>query len=57
MEMLRTFNMSIGLTIVTKEKYADNVINHITLKGINCYKIGNIVKGNKTVQVKGSFNW
>ena len=55
--MLRTFNLGVGLTIVAKKKYANDIIKHMKSHDINSYVIGDIVKGNKTVIVNGEFNW
>ena len=56
-EMLRTFNLGVGLTVVAKKKYANDIIKHMESHKINAYVIGEIVKGNKTVIVNGKFNW
>lgn len=56
-EMLRTFNMSIGLVIVCPEASKSRVMNHILEQNINCYEIGEIVLGNQKVQTVGSLNW
>ena len=56
-EMLRTFNLGVGLTVVAKKEYADKIINHMKSYDINAYEIGKIVKGNKTVTVTGILNW
>lgn len=56
-EMIRTFNMGVGLTVVVPEKYANEVKMHIKNKGINCYEIGKIVEGNKQVITYNDLNW
>ena len=56
-EMLRTFNLGVGLTVVCKKQYANDIIKHMKNHKINAYVIGNIIKGNKTVIVNGEFNW
>ena len=56
-EMLRTFNLGVGLTVVAKNEYAKDIIKHMKSKKNNSYIIGEIVKGNKDVIVEGSFNW
>ena len=56
-EMLRTFNLGVGLTVVAKKKYVEDIIKHMKSHKINAYVIGEIVKGNKTVIVNGKFNW
>ena len=56
-EMLRTFNLGVGLTVVAKKDSADEIINYVKAKGVNAYVIGEIVPGNKQVTVEGEFNW
>ncbi len=56
-DMIRTFNLGVGLTVVAKKEYANDIIKHIKSKKINAYIIGDIVKGNKDVIIKGKFNW
>ena len=56
-EMLRTFNLGVGLTVVAKKEYAQDIIDHVKSKGINAYEIGEIVKGQKQVKVEGKFDW
>ncbi len=56
-EMLRTFNLGVGLTVVAKKEYAKEIIEHMKSQNINSYVIGEIVKGNKDVIVKGTFDW
>ena len=56
-EMLRTFNLGIGLIIVAKKENIKYIKNHIEHNGINCTEIGQIIKGNKDVRTFGNFNW
>ncbi|MCK4980919.1 MAG: phosphoribosylformylglycinamidine cyclo-ligase [Candidatus Delongbacteria bacterium] len=56
-EMLRTFNMSIGLCIVCDNKDKEIIKEHLNKFGINSYEIGRIVEGNKEVILKGNLNW
>ena len=56
-EMLRTFNLGVGLTVVAKKEHAKDIIKHMKSHKINAYEIGTIVKGNKEVTVTGEFNW
>ena len=56
-EMLRTFNLGVGLTVVCKKEYASDIIKHMESKKINAYIIGNIVKGNKQVIINNEFDW
>ena len=48
-EMIRTFNMGVGLAVVTPRECAEEVKRHIINNGVNCYEIGTIVPGNKHV--------
>ncbi|MFA6436593.1 MAG: phosphoribosylformylglycinamidine cyclo-ligase [Candidatus Gracilibacteria bacterium] len=56
-EMLRTFNMGVGLAMVVTEKDSASVMKHIKSKGVNSYKIGKIVSGHKTVRTEGKLVW
>ena len=56
-DMLRTFNMGVGLAVVAAPKDAGNVIKHITANGIAAKKIGVITKGNGEVICRGEFDW
>ena len=42
---------------IIKKENAEKIINHIKMQGVNCYEIGEIVPGNKQVEVVGEFNW
>lgn len=50
-EMLRTFNLGVGLTIVCKKEASEEIIRHVKQNGINAYEIGKITKGEKQVIV------
>jgi phosphoribosylformylglycinamidine cyclo-ligase len=56
-EMLRTFNLGVGLTIVARKENSESIINYIKSQGVNCYEIGEIVPGSKKVEVEGNFEW
>ena len=56
-EMLRTFNLGVGLTVVAKKEHAEDIIKHMKKNKINAYVIGQIVKGHKDVVVSGDFDW
>ncbi|MFH1349097.1 MAG: phosphoribosylformylglycinamidine cyclo-ligase [Patescibacteria group bacterium] len=56
-EMLRTFNMSIGLVMVVNPKDSQSIMEHVKNNGVNCYEIGKIVNGNKTVHTEGDIMW
>ena len=48
-EMLRTFNLGVGLTVVCRPNAADGVIEHLVSRGERAYVIGNVVVGTGTV--------
>lgn len=56
-EMIRTYNLGNGMTLVVNKENKDYVMEHIQKKGVNCREIGIITKGNKTVNIKGEINW
>lgn len=49
-DMYRTFNMGIGMIVVTDEESARRVETHLAGVGEPCYRIGEIVKGEKGVE-------
>lgn len=56
-EMIRTFNLGVGMTLVTNPKNKEKVIEHMREQGIACYEIGKIVSGNQEVETINSFDW
>ncbi|MEK7624067.1 MAG: phosphoribosylformylglycinamidine cyclo-ligase [Patescibacteria group bacterium] len=56
-ELLRTFNMSVGLTMVVKKEAVGEIIMFIQKKGVNCYEIGGIVDGNGVVETTGQLRY
>jgi phosphoribosylformylglycinamidine cyclo-ligase len=56
-DMLRTFNMGVGMVIVCDNFHTRQIIEHMTTFGISACKIGRTVKGTGKVQVTGEFNW
>ncbi len=56
-DMLRTFNMGVGMTAVVKRSFADVMKNHLKKFGVDAYEIGKIVKGKKEVNFIGNLNW
>ena len=56
-EMLRTFNLGVGMTIITAPENAEKVTAHIMDRGIGCYPIGRIVGGEQNVKIIGKFIW
>ena len=56
-DMLRTFNMGVGLTAVCSEDSVEPFIRHFKGKGYYSYPIGSIVKGSGDVHFKKNLNW
>lgn len=56
-EMLRTFNMGVGLVIVCKSDNSQKIMDHIKKYGVNSYVIGEITPGNKTVKTQNNIKW
>lgn len=51
-EMLRAFNMGIGMVIVCAPQHAAEITAHIESTGEVCFRIGEIIPGDRRVQVK-----
>jgi len=56
-DMIKTFNLGVGLTIVISPNVVDDVRNHLGQFGTDCYEIGTIVKGQKEVEYTGNLTW
>jgi phosphoribosylformylglycinamidine cyclo-ligase len=50
-EMYHTLNMGVGMVLVVKPGTADGIIKHMAKFGLRSWVIGEIVKGNGTVEV------
>lgn len=48
-EMLRTFNMGIGLVMVVPATESSEVLEHLAARGERAWLIGEVVEGNRTV--------
>ena len=55
-DMLRTFNMGVGITAVVKKDFVQKAIEHLKTFDIDTYEIGVITKGNKEVIFTGELN-
>jgi len=49
-EMLRVFNMGVGMVIIAAPDQVDTIVKHFTRIGERFYFIGNVVKGSGRVQ-------
>jgi phosphoribosylformylglycinamidine cyclo-ligase len=56
-EMLRVFNMGVGMTLVAHPSAIGKIKKHLAVKGCESYVIGEIVKGNQAVKFTGKLEW
>jgi phosphoribosylformylglycinamidine cyclo-ligase len=56
-DMMRIFNMGVGMTIVAKETAIEEIQKHLLAKGCDSYVIGEITKGEKKVVYRGRLRW
>ena len=50
-EMYRTFNMGVGMVIVTAEQNRNAIQSHLQQQGGAVYNIGRVIKGNREVSI------
>lgn len=56
-DMLRTFNMGVGMILVVDSKSVQSVMDHIVAFGLKSYVIGEIIEGNKQVIFNNEIKW
>lgn len=56
-EMLKTFNLGIGMIAVVSENHVENFIHQLNSNGVMCSIIGEITNGEKKVVCKGHLSW
>lgn len=56
-DMLRTFNLGVGMVLVIERDEADSILDVIKRHGGTGYTIGKITKGNQTVDCVGRLKW
>jgi phosphoribosylformylglycinamidine cyclo-ligase len=57
-DMIKTFNLGVGMTLVVDPKIENEVIAHLESFSIDCYPIGEIVEGGaQNVRMEGSISW
>lgn len=56
-DMLRTFNLGVGMAIVAEESAIAGIQKHLAGKGCDSYVIGEITAGEKRVVYQGKLNW
>lgn len=57
-DMMKTFNLGVGMTIVVAPKELNNFIVHLKKYDMDSYKIGTIVSGgSQSVKMEGKLKW
>ena len=56
-DMLRTFNMGVGLILVCTPEAVNEIISHLSRKKCESYVIGKIIEGAKTVKYHNELMW
>jgi phosphoribosylformylglycinamidine cyclo-ligase len=56
-DMLRTFNMGVGMTAVVRREFTEEAIAHLKAGGVEAYEIGLISKGSGEVAFAGELQW
>ena len=51
-EMFRTFNMGLGMIIVCAPENAHQIKSHVEVSGGECFRVGSVVRGSRTVTIK-----
>ena len=56
-DMLRTFNMGVGMTAVVKPTFVEEAIAHFKQYSIVAYELGRVKEGSKKVVFTGNLQW
>jgi len=56
-DMLRTFNLGVGMTLVAEEAAIEGIRRHLAARGCDSYVVGEITKGEKKVVYRGRLSW
>ena len=56
-DMIRTFNMGVGMTIIAKKIAIEEIRKRLSENDCDSYVIGKITKGEKKVVYQGKLNW
>jgi phosphoribosylformylglycinamidine cyclo-ligase len=56
-DMLRTFNLGVGMTLVVAPEAAGEICQHLEAQGCRAYPIGQIVSGEQQVEYVGGVRW
>ncbi len=56
-DMLRTFNLGVGMTLVVAPSALARIQSHLAAQGCESYPIGEIVEGKQQVTYRGALQW
>ena len=56
-DMLKTFNLGVGLALVCSKRRAESLARELCGAGCAAYPIGEIVSGDQSVNFSGALNW
>ncbi len=56
-DMLHTFNLGVGMTLVLAPDAVEPAVRHLAEQGHDAYPIGRIVEGDRTVTFEGRLDW
>lgn len=56
-DMIRTFNMGVGITLVAKASVVGQIQEHLAKNGCESYVLGEIVSGDQNVLLEGCVNY
>lgn len=56
-DMLRTFNLGVGMSLAVSPDGVDTVTKHLAEQGHTSYPIGEIAEGDRTVAYSGQLQW
>lgn len=56
-DMIRTFNMGVGMNLVVHPSGVEKIQGILSAQNCYSYNIGNIIKGNQTVEFSGGIMW
>ena len=56
-DMLRTFNLGVGMTLVAAPSATARIHEHLAAKGCESYPVGEIVEGQQRVTCQGALRW
>lgn len=56
-DMLKTFNLGVGMTLVIESKSKDEIVKHLLSHGLQAYVIGKLIPGRGEVVFEGGLSW